>query len=77
MRTLGGSALESALESTNYNTESVVSTTDFVRVGRLPVLNMFNIYTPIQSANSSLPTIAVGQLQISIVGMGLKRDPKC
>ena len=47
------------------------STTDFVIVDGLPVLKMFDISTPIQSANSSRPTIAVGKLQIGLVGMGL------
>ena len=49
--TFAGSALESALESADSSPESADSTNDFMRVGRLPVLNMFNIYTPIQSDN--------------------------
>ena len=48
--------------------ESASSTTDFVIVGRLPVLNMFNISTPIQSANSSRPTIADSTTDCVIVG---------
>ena len=63
MPTFAGLALESALELAN-------STTDFVMVGRLPISNMFNIPTPIQSADSSQPTIAVSGLQIGKVGMG-------
>ena len=35
---------KSALELANSSPESADSTTDFVIVGRLPVLNMFNIY---------------------------------
>ena len=52
--------------------QSADSTTDFVIVGRQPVLNMFNISTPIQSAYSSQRTIALSGLQIGLVGMGLK-----
>ena len=53
-----GSAAESLVESTDSwiepadsNPESAGSTGDFVLVGRLPVLNMFDISTPIQSAD--------------------------
>ena len=51
--TFAVSVLESVLESAESSPESVDSTTDFVIVGRLPVLNMFNISTPIQTANRS------------------------
>ena len=40
-----GLAAESAVESADSIPESADSTTDFVIVGRLPVLNMFNIST--------------------------------
>ena len=39
------------IESADPTPESADSITDFVIVGRLPVLNMFNIPTPIQSAD--------------------------
>ena len=61
--TFAGSALQSALETADFNPESADSTTDFMTVCRLPVLNMFNISTLIQSANSSRLTISVGRLQ--------------
>ena len=51
--------------------ESADSTTDFTIVGRLSISNMFNISTPTQLADSSRSTIAVGRLQIVLVGMGL------
>ena len=57
----------SLLESANSSPESADSTTDFMTVGRLPVLNMFNI----QSADFGRLTIAIGQLQIGLVDMGL------
>ena len=66
-----GFSEESSVELADSITESATSTTNFVIVGRLPVLNMFNISTPIQLANSSRPTIAVGGLEIGLVGMGL------
>ena len=58
--TFGGSALESALESADSSPELANSTTDFVIVGRPPVLNMFNI-----STRSSWPTL-VCRLLISL-----------
>ena len=67
-----GLAAESAVESANSIPESADSTADFVIVIRLPVLNMFNISTPIQSADFSRSTIAVGGWQIGLVGMGLE-----
>ena len=66
-----GFVVESTVESADSIPESADSTTNFVIVGRLPVLNMFNISTPIKSADCSQPTIAVGRLQIGPVGMGL------
>ena len=70
--TFGELAIESAVESADSSLESADSTTDFVIVGRLPVSDMSNISTPIQSADSSWPTIALGALQIGQVGMSLK-----
>ena len=54
-----GFAAESAVEPADSIPESANSITDFVVVGRLPVLNMFNIYTLIQST------------LVGLVGMGL------
>ena len=65
-----GSEAESVIELADSNPESA---TDFMIDGRLPVLNLFNISTPIQSADSSRPSFAVGGLQIGLVGMGLKK----
>ena len=65
-------ALESVLESADSRSESADSTSDFMIVCQLPVSNMFNISTLIQSRDQSQLTIAVGRLQISLVGMGLK-----
>ena len=45
---------ESALQSADSSPESADSTTDFVIVGQLPVLNMLNFSRPI-----GRPTIAV------------------
>ena len=42
-----GLALESALESADYNAKSADFSADFVAVGLLPILNMLNIYMPI------------------------------
>ena len=66
-----GIIAELAVESADSIPESADSTTDFTIVGRLSVSNMFNISTPTQSAFFSRPTIAVGGLQIGLVGMGL------
>ena len=60
MLTFAESTLESVLESADSTTNC------------LPLLNMLNISTLIQSADSSRPTIAVGGLQIGLVGMGLE-----
>ena len=46
------------VELADSSPESADSTTDFVIVGQLPVLNIFDTSTPIQSADSSQPTIA-------------------
>ena len=59
MLTFAESALESPLESAHYTPELVDSTTNFMRVGQLPVLNMFNISTPIQLADSRQQTIVI------------------
>ena len=67
-----GSTAELVVESAVSNPESADSTTYFVIVGRLPVSNLFNISTLIQLADPSQPTIAIGGLQICLVGMGLK-----
>ena len=68
--TFAGLALESALELADSSPDLANSSNEFVIVGRLPISNMFNISTPIQSADSSQPTIAVSGLQIGKVGMG-------
>ena len=57
-QTFAGLALESALELADSSPDLANSTNNFVIVGRLPISNMFNISTPIQSADSSQPTIA-------------------
>ena len=49
-----GLVAESALESADSSPESADSTTDSVIVGRLHVLNMFNISTLIESADLKL-----------------------
>ena len=67
---LRGFVADSAVESADSIPESADSTTDFTIVGRLSISNMFNISTPTQSADSSRHNIAVGGLQISLVGMG-------
>ena len=72
----GESAVESAVELSDSSPELADYTTDFVIVSRLPVSNMCNIFTLIQSADSSRPTIAIGGLQIGPVSMGLKDLPK-
>ena len=66
-----GIIAKSAVESADSILESADSTTDFTIVGRLSISNMFNISTPTQSADSSRSTIAVGGLEIGLVGMGL------
>ena len=45
--------LESALEVADFNTESADFSTDFVVVGRLPILNMFDNSQLIQSVNGN------------------------
>ena len=59
--TLGGSALELALELADYNAESSNSTTGFTIVGPLSISNMFNILNQLESADGSRPT-EVGRL---------------
>ena len=51
------------IELVDSNPESAYSTTDFVKVGGLPVLNMLNISTSNQLADSSWPTLAIRGLQ--------------
>ena len=53
------SALESALEADHSSPESANSTINFMIVCRLPILNMINICTVIQSADTSQPNVAV------------------
>ena len=65
---------ESAVESANFTAESADSTTDSVIVGRLPLLNMFNILKPLESADGNRPNITVGRWEMSSVGTGLKRN---
>ena len=67
----GQSGRESAVQTADSISELGDSITNFVIVGRLPVLNMSNISTLIQLADSSRKTIAVGRLQNGLVGMGL------
>ena len=62
MPILARSATESAVESTDSTTESADSTTDSVIVGRLSLLNMFNILNPLESAD---------ERPIGLVGTGL------
>ena len=59
-----GLALESVLVSAD-------SCTDFMIVDRLPISNVLDIYTLMQSVDWDRQTIAVGQPQIGLVGMGL------
>ena len=72
-----GFAAESATESADYTPESADYTTDSVIVGRLFLSNMFNILNSLESADRNRPTIAVGRLEISPVGTGLKPSVKC
>ena len=66
----------SAVESVDSALETADSTTDSVIVGRLAILNMFNILGLLELANRNRSTIAVGRWQISLVGMGLYGDIK-
>ena len=61
---LARSEVESAVESADCTTESADYTTDYVKVGRLSLLNMFYILNPLE--------LAIGRRQIGLVGMGLK-----
>ena len=62
-----GIIADSEIELADSISESVDSTINFTIVGRLSISNMFNIST--RSADSSRPTIAVGRLQICLVGI--------
>ena len=68
---LRGFVAESAVESADSIPESADSTTDFTIVGRFSISNIFNISTPTQLADSCRQPIAIGGLQIGLVGMGL------
>ena len=63
--------LESVIELVDSSPDSANSTTNIMIVSRLPILNMFDIFTPIQSAVENRPNIAGGQLQIGLLEMGL------
>ena len=52
----GGSVVKSATESANFMAESTDFTTDFVIVGQLSVLNMFDNLKPRESADGNRPT---------------------
>ena len=60
MLILAGSELELAVESADSTTESAGCSTDSVIVGRLFVLNMFNILNPLELADGSWLTLGVG-----------------
>ena len=66
------SSEESAVESSDSSAEWADSTTDSVIVGRLALSNMFNILSPLESADGNRPTIRVGRREIGAVGTGLK-----
>ena len=59
---LRGFEAESVVELANSIQESADSTTDFTKVGRLSISNMFNILKRWKSADRKRPTIAVGRL---------------
>ena len=63
--TFAGLGLESVLVSAD-------SCTDFMIDDRLSILNMLDIYMLMQSADWDWGTIAAGQPQIGLVGMGLQ-----
>ena len=69
---LATSGLESAVELADSTIESADSTIDSVIIGRLSLLNRFNILNPLESVDGSRPTIGVGRWQIGLVGTGLK-----
>ena len=54
-----GSALESTFESADPTPETADSSTDFLRVGQLPILNMFDNYVLIQLAPGDQLTLAI------------------
>ena len=66
-----GLVLESAIKSADSNAKLADSSTNFVIVGRPPILNIFNILLSIQLANANWPPIADGRWQISLLGMDL------
>ena len=65
------SSEELTVESADSTAESVNSTSDSVIVGRLALSNMFNILSPLESANGNRSTIRVGRREIGTVGTGL------
>ena len=74
---LRGFIADSAVESADSIPESADSTTDFTNftiVGRLSISNMFVILNPLESADDSRLTIAVGRREIGPVGTGLYSD---
>ena len=46
-----GFEAESVIESADSSPESADYTTDSVKVGQLPLSNMFNIFNPLESAD--------------------------
>ena len=66
-----GFVAESAVESVDSIPEPADYTTDSVIVCRLPLSNMFNILSPLESAEGRRRTVGVGQQQIGLVGTGL------
>ena len=68
----GGCVVKSAIQSANSIANSANSTINFVIVCRMSVLNMFTFLKRPESADGNRSTIAVGQWQIGLVGMGLK-----
>ena len=67
-----GFAAELAVESADSKIESADSTTDSVIVGRLSILNTFNVLNPLESADSNeVCQLLESAEQIGLVGMGL------
>ena len=54
-----GSSLESVLELADSIAKSANSSTNFVVLGQLSILNMLNVYLLIQSADGNHPKMAV------------------
>ena len=69
---LARSWLELAVESADSTTESADSTIDSVIIGRLSLLNRFNILNPLESVDGGRPTIRVGRWKIALVGTDLE-----